>query len=120
MCCAARLSQRASRLKCGKRREPGKWRTSPSSSISCARSIAMKSLIGCVEWPIVQMRVLRLAAFFLKTKRADAKKRNGHERQNSELRREIAKARAAQNHRAHKRDEIGRRQHGADRVEDCG
>src|SRR6185312_3085854 len=46
---------RFSELKCGCRREPGKRRTSASSSICCPVSISRNCSMARLEWPMVQI-----------------------------------------------------------------
>src|SRR4051794_29164321 len=51
--CASDASS-ASDWNCGRRREPGKRRTSTKTSIACRSSSETSSSIVRVEWPIVQ------------------------------------------------------------------
>src|SRR5690606_13472134 len=54
MPCSARPARRAASPNCGKRREPGKRRTSATASIRLCLSSATNSCSDRVEWPMVQ------------------------------------------------------------------
>jgi hypothetical protein len=63
---------------------------------------------------------LKLSDLLSETQRADTEKQDRHDDQDNEVRPVFEKMRAAQNDRAHERNEISRGQEGAERVKNPG